>query len=56
MAKKRKASYKHGGKPEYEHLHNLSQKEYDKAVGKTSYKYGGKLKSRTIGGGRKQHN
>jgi hypothetical protein len=52
---KLKKRYKHGGRQEYEGLHNLSQKEYDKTVGETSYKHGGKLKSRSIGGGRHQH-
>ena len=45
MAIKNKTTYKHGGKAEYKDLHDLSQKDYDKAVRK-NYKGGGKMSSR----------
>ena len=47
MAKKNKKMYKHGGRTEYTKLHDLSQKEYDKAVrGKKAavYKHGGNFR------------
>lgn len=60
MAKKNKKMYKHGGRAENENLHNLSQKEYDKAVGggttSYSYKHGGKFKLPASSGSRRpQH-